>query len=264
MRAFIGFIIVAASFSGLGCAKKTAPTPHEVATHFHALLDTLDANSPGAAVVRLEAFLRENENYEIADSVRLEVKRFREATDGRYHEARELAREGEFDGAEFILKDLAQVPDTEDGASAERHLEFDFYFEKAKWLLTRQRFDESEAVARELLARDLNRFQRDQVEQILDHVGNVDAAIGQSDRAHAEGACRQLIVFLANVYVNEGQYPESLSLSDLDNLDPYTSKSIVRALASIDDYHASQDNYSLVAVSKQGHRFRIVDGEIKD
>jgi hypothetical protein len=73
-----------------------------------------------------------------------------------------------------------------------------------------------------------------------------------------------LIVFLANVYVNEGRYPESLSLSDLDTLDPYTSKSIVRALASIDDYHASQDNYSLVAVSKQGHRFRIVDGEIQD
>jgi hypothetical protein len=264
MRTAIAIALVAAVFAGAGCAEEPAPTPAEVATRYHALLDTLDVNSPGASVERLDAFLRENESYEIADSARLEMKRFRAATDGRYHEARELARDGEFDAAEFILKDLARVPDTEDGASAARHLEFEFYFEKAKWLLIRQRFDESEAVARDLLARDLNRFQRDQVEQILDHVGNVDAAIGQSDRAHAEGACRQLIVFLANVYVNDGRYPVSLSLTDLENLDPYTSKSIMGALASIDDYRASQDNYSLVAVSKQGHRFRIVDGEIRN
>jgi hypothetical protein len=264
MRAFVGIVFVAASFSGLGCAKEATPTPHDVAARFHALVDTLDLNFPGASVAHLEAFLRENEGYEIADSARVEIERLRDAAAGRYHEARELAREGEFDAAETTLKDLALLPDTEDGASAARHLEFEFYFEQAKWLLIRQRFQESEAVARDLLARDLNRFQRDQVEQILDHVGNVDAAMGQSNRAHAEGACRQLIVFLANVYVNEGRYPESLSLSDLDTLDPYTSKSIVRALASIDDYHASQDNYSLVAVSKQGHRFRIVDGEIQD
>lgn len=263
MRKFVGVVFVAMSLSGVGCAKE-APTPHDVAARFHALVDTLDVNSPGESVELLQTFLGEYESWEIADSVRLEMERFRAATDGRYHEARELARDGEFDGAEYILKDLARVSDTEDGASAKRHLEFEFYFEKAKWFLIRQRFDESEAVARDLLARDLNRFQRDQVEQILDHVGNVDAAIGQSDRARAEGACRQLMVFLANVYVNDGRYPERLSLSDLENLDPYTSKTIIGALASIDDYQASEDNYSLVAVSKSGHRFRIVDGEIQN
>lgn len=262
MRAMVGIVFLV--LTGTGCAQEKTATPGEVQARFHALLDTLDTNSPGESVQSLEAFRREYKQYEIADSARLEMERFQSATDGRYHEARELARRGEFDGAEYILKDLARVPDTEDGASAARHLEFEFYFEKSKWLLVRQRFDESEAVARELLSRDLNRFQHDQVEQILDHVGNVDAAIGQSERAQTEAACRQLIVFLANLYVNDGRYPESLSLSDLENLDPYTSKSIRSALASIDDYEASQDNYSLVAVGTQGQRFRIVDGEIKN
>ncbi len=163
-----------------------------------------------------------------------------------------------------MLKDLTFVPETEDGAAAERHLEFEFYYEKAKWLLVRQRFEESEVVARSLLEQDLNRFQRDQVEQILDHVSNVDAAIGMSQSTQAEAACRQLIVYLANLYVNDGRYPDSFSLSDLESMDPYSSRSIARELASIDDYQATQDHYSLVAVSKHGQRFRIVDGNIED
>lgn len=258
---------VAASLALLlapACAQRESPTPNDVSARFHSLRDSLDADAPGEAVHSLEAFVDENRRYQIADSARVEMLRFRSMLDGRYHEARELAREGEFDAAEWMLRDLALLPHTEDGASAARHLEFEFYFEKAKWLLIRQRFDESEAVARELLTRDLNRFQRDQVEQILDHTANIDGAIGMSERSKAEGACRQLIVFLANVYVNEGRYPASLSLDDLERLDPYSSRTIVDALASIDDYRGSQDNYSLVAVSKRGDRFRIVDGKIED
>lgn len=258
-------IIVTATFALLSaCANEKAETPRDVSVKFHTLLDSLDADSPGASAHDLESFLKENARYSIADSVRHEIAVRRGATHGRYHEARELARDGEFEHAERMLVDLARLPDTDDGASASRHLEFEFYFEKAKWLLVRQRFEESEAVTRTLLTRDLNRFQRDQAEQILDHVGNVDAAIGMSERAQAEEACRQLIVFLANLYVNDGRYPQSLSLADLERLDPYVSRTIARELASIDDYQASQDSYSLVAVGKRGERFRIVNGNIAD
>ncbi len=248
----------------IACSAHKDPTPREVSSRYHALLDSLDADSPGASVSTLEAFAGEYAHYQIADSARLEMKRLRAESEGRYHEARELARDGEFDLAERMLEDLARIPETDDGASAVRHLEFEFYIEKARWLLVRQRFEESEAVARVLLMRDLTRFQRDQAEQILDYTGNAGAAMGMSNRAKTESACRQLIVFLANVYVNDGRYPESLSLPDLERLDPYTSKSITSTLASIDDYHATQDNYSLVAVGKDGHRFKVVDGNIEE
>jgi hypothetical protein len=245
------------------CAQQQSPTPDDVSARFHSLRDSLDADFPGEAIHSLEAFVDENARYQVADSARAETLRFRSMLDGRYHEARELAREGEFDAAEFMLRDLALLPDTEDGASAARHLEFEFHFEKAKWLLVRQRFEESEAVARALLTRDLNRFQRDQVEQILDYSANVDGAMAMSRRANAEGACRQLVVFLANLYVNDGHYPSSLSLADLENLDPYASRTIADALESIEDYRATPDTYSLVAVSKDGHRFRIENGKIE-
>lgn len=258
-------VMVTATFALLSaCANEKAATPRDVSVQFHALLDSLDTDSPGASALDLEAFLKENERYTIADTVRNEIAIRRGETDGRYHEARELARDGEFDRAEHVLTDLALAADTEDGASAARHLEFEFYFEKAKWLLVRQRFEESEAVARELLTHDLNRFQRDQVEQILDHASHIDAAVDMTERARAEGACRQLIVFLANLYVNDGQYPSSLSLDELERMDPHSSRSIVDALASIDDYQASRDNYSLVAITKRGERVRIVNGNIED
>lgn len=265
MAPFARSIVIAAVSSALllACSKK-AETPPELSMRYHALLDSLDSDSPGESAELLEAFARENESYSIADSARAESARFLSASDGRYHEARELARAGEFDRAEQMLQDLALVKDSDDAASAARHLEFEFYFEKAKWLLFRQRFEESEAVARELMKRDLNRFQRDQVEQILDNVAHIDAAVDMTERSRTESACRQLIVFLANLYVNEGRYPETLSLPELERLDPHNSRTIVDALESIEDYSATQDKYSLVAVGKRGERFRIVDGRIEN
>lgn len=264
MNTFARIVVFFGAFVLASCSPERSPTPRDVSVQFRALLDSLDTDSPGASTRDLETFLKENARYTIADTVRGEITLRRGATHGRYHEARELAREGEFDRAEGMLEDLAQLPDTDDGASAAQHLEFEFYFEKAKWLLVRQRFEESEGVARELLTHDLNRFQRDQVEQILDHAAHIDAAAGMTERSRAEGACRQLIVFLANLYVNDGQYPVHLSLEELERLDPHHSRTIVEALASIDDYRASQDSYSLVAVTKRGERVRIVNGTIED
>src|SRR5262245_49566173 len=155
--------VFVAAYLLASCTQEPGPTPQDVSTRFHAMLDTLDVNHPGAALLALDTFMNNNPSYTVADSVEREILEWRGAIQGRYHQARELARDGEFDRAERMLKDLALLPQTEDGASAAQHLEFEFYFEKAKWLMVRQRFQESEAVARELLSRDLNRFQRDQV-----------------------------------------------------------------------------------------------------
>jgi hypothetical protein len=263
-RGLLSFALVALAALSSGCAREKAPTPPDVEARFRALLDTLDTDSPGVSAQRLGAFLEEAGRYQIADSVQMEMDSFRAATEGRYHEARALAREGEFDRAEHILEDLARLPDTPDGESAANHLKFDFYLEKARWLLVRQRFQESEAVARELLTRDLNRFQVDEVEKILDYGGHVDAALEMSSRQKARNACQQLVVLLANVYVNDGQYPSTLSVADLERLDAYGAPTISSSLASIEDYRATTDHYTLVAVSKGGHRFRIADGLIED
>jgi len=244
----------------LGCAKEKAPTPPAVVAEFHALLDSLADTAPEASAGRLEAFLDEYGNYSIADTVRTERDRVRAAAAGRYHVARELARQGEFQHAEHILNDLANhLADTPDGENAKQHLEFDFYFGKAKWLMVRQRFEESEVVARALLERDLTAFQTSQVEMILDNTDNVNAALSQSERAHAESACHQVSIALQTLYVEEGAYPSRFSLADAERWGS------VRGLSAIEDYRASEQNFSFVGVSAEGrHRIRVVDGEIKN
>lgn len=257
-------LIAALTGFACGCTRAKQPTPPDVQAGFHALLDTLSVDTPGESAELLSTFLKSAQKYEIADSAQVELNLVRAETTGRYLKARELARDGEFDRAEHMLQDLARAPGMPDGQSARTHLEFEFYIEKAKSLLVRQRFEEARAVAQELLTRDLSRFQIDEVEKILDYAGHVDAAMEMVSIQDARNACRQLIVLLANVFVNEGTYPPSLSLADMDRLEPYGTKSITRTLASIDDYKVWQDHYSLVAVSKGGQRFRIVDGQLED
>lgn len=250
----------------ISCAKEKAPTPPTVAARYYALLDSLEDDPPEASVARLETFRREYDGYQIADTVRAELDRYRAAATGRYHEARELARQGDFDRAERILEDLAEyLADTPDGESAKRYLEFEFYFGKAKWLLARQRHRECEVVARALLKRDLTAFQADQVEAILDNVGYVDAAFSMSELSVAQNACRQLSVMLVQQYVEEGRYPSSLSLSDVKSWGPHSSDSILRGLSAIEAYKVSEHSFSFVGVSTEGrHRIHVVDGQIRN
>jgi len=241
------------------------PTPPEVEAEFFALIEAADPEHPGADARKLRAFLRENIAYEIADTVQIEAERYHAAAVGRYHKARELSRQGQFDRAQQILEDLAHnLPDTPAGEIAREYLVFDFDMGKAKWLMVRQRFAECEAVARTLLDRDLTSNQMAQVEDILDSVGYVAAAQVRVERSTAENACRQLRVMLANQFVDQGGYPSSLKLKDVEKLDAYGSSEILRGLSAIEDYRATRDGYSFVAVSSRGnHRIHVVDGRIQ-
>jgi hypothetical protein len=241
------------------------PTPHEAEMEFLSIIESADPDRPAKSAGELREFLRANAAYEIADTVRVEIDRYRAAAAGRYHEARELARRGQFDRSRAILADLAEyLPDTPEGQSAVEFLKFDFDLGRAKWLMVRQRFVECEAVARELLEKDLTARQMAQVEDILDSVGYVAAAQKQAERSSAESACQQLRVLLANRYVEMGGYPSRLSLKDIEEMDPFASRDIQRGLSAIEDYHATRDGYSLVAVSAHGnHRIAIVNGQIQ-
>ena len=86
----------------------------------------MDPDRLGASAAGLAVFLETCRAYEIAPEVEAEMDRLRALGEGRYHEARELARKGEFDRAEAILEDLARYyPDTPDGESAKEHLRFE-------------------------------------------------------------------------------------------------------------------------------------------
>ena len=259
------FIVLATIMSAavIGCSKPQ-PTPPEVTAEFEALLEGVDVERPGASVARLNAFMERNRQYDVVTRVEEEIVRLRYLADGRYHQAREIAREGDFDRAEAMLQDLAQLPETSDGESAKEHLEFDFYFGKAQWLMVRQRWEESGEVARLLLDRDLTRAQKDQLETILDNAGHVGAARSQAVRAQAQAACRQLTIYLEMQYAEEGQYPSRLTLSDVEEWDPMGSRSILRHLSSIENYQPTDQGYEFTAVSAgKQHRIRIVDGRIE-
>jgi hypothetical protein len=265
-------VVVALCAALAGCARQqdaaetTQLTPAELEAEFSGLLGTLDETRPGESVASLQAFLVRSRGYAIADTVRVEIERYRSAARGRYHEARELARQGEFDRAQGILEDLAQyIPDTPDGDAARNYLAFDFDFGRVQWLLLHREFEACETVARSLLERDLTPSQQDQVEAVLDQLERVDAATALAERASAESACRQLTVMLAQAFVEEGAYPARLSLSDIKSRDPHGSSYILRGLSSIEGYRATRDGYSFVAVSARGrHRIRVVNGEIRD
>jgi len=258
-------VVLALAVAVMACSRPQ-PTPPQVDAEFEVLLEGVDLERPGASASRLTDFLETCRTYEISAEVEDEIDRLRSLADGRYHEARDLARDGEFDRAEAILEDLAtHLPETADGESAKEHLEFDFYLGKAQWLLVRQRWEDSAGVARRLSDRDLTREQQEQVETILDRAGHVGAARSEAVRFQARAACRHLLILLEMSYAEEGQYPSQLSLSDVDEWDPAGSRSVLGALSSIEDYQPTDRGVSFTAVSAgSGHRIRVVDGAIEE
>lgn len=258
-------VAIVLSAAVIGCWK-ARPTPPEVDAEFRALLEAETDERPGASVARLAEFRKKHGKYDIATEVDSEVDRLRSVAGDSYHKAREFAREGDFDRAEGILEDLAtHLPETPDGESAREHLSFEFYFGKAQWLMVRQRWEESGEVARLLLERDLTRTQKDQVETILDSAGHVGAARSQAERSQARAACRQLVIFLEMMSMEEGRYPSRLSLSDVEAWDPHGSRLALRVLSAIEDYKQSDRGYSFVAVSSENQdRIRVVDGIIEE
>ncbi len=264
---FIVVLSIVVLVTAIGCSRPQS-TPPEVTADFEALLERVDNEHPGASVAMLTDFMNENKTYSISSEVEKEIDHLRVLADDRYHEAREIAREGDFDRAEAMLKDLAiHMEGTLEGESAKQHLKFDFYLGKAQWLMVRQRWEESAEVARFLIkAEDLTREQKEQVETILDNAGHVGAAYSQAVKAQAQAACRHLVMYLEMKNAEEGRYPSRLSLSDVEEWDPVGSRSIIRTLSSIEDYQQTdRGGYSFTAVSaEKQHRIHVTDGVIGD
>lgn len=235
--------------------------PPEVRSQLAGLMENQDDDHPGATVVALRQFLSDNPGYTIADTVEQAIGELEESSVQRFRDARDLAREGQFQRAQEMLEDLALMPNTPGGQSAGAHLEFDFYYGRAQWLLYRQRFSECRQVALALRKRDLSPVRANQVEALLDQLGHVDAAMGQTEKAQAMAACRQLSIYLSQLFVEQGSYPARFSLDDTHDWDP----GISRSLSAIEDYRPARNSFSFVGVSSSGaYRVSVVDGVVQN
>lgn len=248
----------------LGCGGPKE-TPPEVEAEYRELLEGLDEELPGAAAARLQAFRERNDSYTVASEVDAEIERLRSQAAGRYHQARELAREGAFDRARILLEDLAiHLPDTADGESAKEHLEGEFDLNQAQWLASRQRWKESEQVARSALQRGVRQPYAGQLESMLDNAAVVDAARSVAERTQGAAACRQAMILLEVQMAEDGEYPRTFSLADVEAYDPVGSRGVRRSLSAIEGYRPTSSGYDLVCVGADGRsRIRVVDGNLE-
>jgi len=256
-----GLLVALATLAVAGCAAKRE-TPPEVARAYEELLARADADAPGALVAGLERFRRDNARYRISATVSDEIKRVRRTAEGRYHLARDLAREGALGRAERILTDLADnLPDTDDGRSAVQYLKFDFPFFKAQQLMAAGDFDEAERTARRLLANRVAPPQSDAIERLLDAIAAARKAAERAAMGRAMSAGQVLRVCLQSLFAERGAYPSQLSFEALELGDPTAEAQVRKALSAIEEYVASGSGFSLVAVGKDGKTRVRVSGE---
>lgn len=247
----------------MGCSKE--PTPPEVTAELEDLLEKADTERPGATVERLKDFRLIYQQYDVVDRVDDEIDRLRDLVKGRYHEAREIAREGDFDRAEAILLDLsAHFPETQDGRSAEDHLAYDFYRGKAQWLMAHQRWEDAGKAVEPLVDRDLTPSQRKEVESILDSAQFAGTTRRQATLTQLRVASMHIVRYLSQTYAELGRYPSQLTRSDVEEWDPMGSRSELRELSSIESYLATEQGYEFTAVGAQGQSIHVVDGVIEE
>lgn len=180
----------------IGCSDPL-PTPPSVDAEYRAIVESVNEDLPGRSLKQLTDFMLANRRFDIVTAVEQEIGRLHGLSEGRYRDARDLARAGDFDQAEEILSDLsAHFPKTEDGENAAEHLAFDFYYGKAQKLAALERWEAAGDVARGLLDRDLTRAQENQMQAILDAASTVGVAYQRAARAQAMADTQLIVMYM--------------------------------------------------------------------
>lgn len=255
---------LSAALGALGCERRSE-TPPEVASAYSKLQDGLDLQSPGASVGRLLEFRRRNARYAIVSTIDEELKAWRPRLDAAYRQARDLAREEQYDRAEAVLKDLAQAQDERAGRLAREFLAFEFPFAKARRLLQKGDAAGAEAVARTLRQTPLTDEQLTTIERLLDDTKTVDIGITMTRTTALKSAARMLQVFLHSTYAEDGQYPSSLALDSPALASLRQSGPFLEVVGAIEGYMATPDEFSFVVVGKDPRqRMRVTQSTIED
>ncbi|MBI4529201.1 MAG: hypothetical protein HY695_35835 [Deltaproteobacteria bacterium] len=228
------------------------------------LRSNLDEDASGEAIAKLEKFRDRYSRFHVSTIVSQEIAKLRAQVKGRFHVARELAREGELERAEKIIRDLAHhFAATDDGRWAKEFLGFDFYLWKANHLIRDQRFDEAEESLNELFKKYPAPARISEAERMLDAITQAQAGRARTVQAQARSASVQLQVLLRSYYRKHRRYPGALALDQLDLDQPIVQSKIKGNLSAISDYQFSDGGFSLITVAKDGKtRFRVTQGEI--
>ena len=193
-------------------AREAAPA--DVRAAYSNLLASLDPETPGFSLLRLKAFARRHARYDVASVAEQDAAVWRDRLQPAYLRARDLVREGRFETAEAMLKDLALVPDEPAGEQAVAFLAFDFHQVKASRLLVMGDSAGAEAAARGLLGKVRGDDQMTAAQQLLDAAAMATLGARMTRTTALQSAARTLQVFLHSYYADNGRYPERLSLDD--------------------------------------------------
>ena len=259
------FIITMLAVPALQGCERRSETPPDVAQAFRTLLSSLDPSAPGASLARLQEFARRNSRYVIASAVDTEVKAWRSRLDPAYLRGRDLVREEQFDRAEAVLKDLARLPDEKAGRLSRGFLAFEFPQMKATRLLQKGDTAGAEAVLKTLTRADLSEEQMAAAQRLLDSANVVGIGAVMTRTTAMKSAARALHVYLLSSYMDNGQYPAALTLGSPELASLRSGGPLLDVVASIDDYRATQDPFSLVLTGKDPRqRIRITQTGIEE
>ena len=239
-------------------------TPPDVAQAFSTLVISLDPNTPGASLVSLREFSSRHAGYSIASDVDKEIASWRGKLEPAYLRGRDLVREGKFEQAEAVLKDLALVPDEKAGRLSREFLAFEYPQLKATRLLQKGDSAGAEAVLRGMTQTELSEDQMAATQRLLDAASIAGAGAVMTRTTAMQSAARALHVLLLSSYMDNGQYPAALTL-DSPELAPLRDGGSLGVVASIDDYRATQDTFSLILTGKDPRqRIRVTQTGIED
>jgi hypothetical protein len=245
------------------CQFRTA-TPADVQAAYADLVASLDADAPGMSLLRLEEFGRRHARYEIAGRVEKDVATWRARLQPAYLRARDLARQGQFDAAESMLKDLALVADAPAGRQSSEFLALEFHKMKASRLLLTGDPEGAALAARRLLGGDVGAEQMGAAQQLLDAAAMAELAGRMTRTTALQSAAKALQLAVVSAYVDNGHYPERLSLDDPTLASLHDTGSL-RVIEQLEDYQATADTFSVIVVAKgSGQRLRVTHRGIED
>ena len=229
-----------------GCGKKDAP--EAVNDQYKVLLEELDADTVGKSIEKLQAFQAQYSRYKIADSAAEKIESLQNDSTDRYLAARDLARDGEFDRADTILKDLVEYfPTTSQGKNAAQYLEFEFPLMMADHLMMDKEFEKAETILRKLRAKKFSNEQSMVVEAKLDGITRSAqyASLGNDARAQSFG---RKVKMMEEVYYNEN----SAYTPDLEQLRQVNKSISDEPGVTLNFLHASEQGFTFTTTHEKG------------
>ena len=163
-----------------------------------------------------------------------------------------------------MLKDVALVTDAAAGTQSREFLAFDFHKLKVSRLLLTGDTEGAAAAARQLVGGDAGEDQTAAAQQLLDATAMAELGARMTRTTALQSAARALQVAVVSSYVDNGHYPDRLSL-DGPVLSPLRDTGSLRVIERLDDYRATQDTFSVIVVAKgSGQRLRVTHGGLED